>query len=806
MSAANWMRPFTRSLGRRIVGLFLVLLLVVQAVGFVAIGRGIDANARSQLDEQMVLGERVLQRLMTQNTKVLSDGVILLSRDFGFLDAVSSGDAATVGDALDNQAARIEANFAALFDPELNLVASGHSSQRAVLALKGMLQTGPSGRLPSSVLTLVDGRPFQFVVSPLKPPQFNDVVVMGFPLDQGLVNEVEALSGVQLALVTSLPDMTNASTLMSSKSAVNAPVLATLMPGRSETTIDVEGRPIEKVVARTVVLSSETNGELRAVLYRSIDEAVAPYRRLQAFLGLITLIGVIVFTLGSMLMARHLTQPVQVLVAASRRLGDGDFDTPVCDEALTRSDELGELAVAFDGARGNLADATAQIRQLAFWDKLTGLPNRVRFEALLRDASAQHAQVAVLVFNLDRLEKVNQLLGRQQGDRVLRCAAERLQALARRLPELPLGGDECVARLGGDEFALLLPGAGEDRACEVAVQLQQLFESPVALDDSVVDLSAGIGLAVGPAHGDSAEALLAHALLAMSEAKRRMAGMLVYQPSIDAGSAQTLSLLGELRQALRLQELRLYLQPKLGLVDANLVGAEALVRWQHPVRGLVPPVQFIPFAEETGFIHELTLWVVDEAARLWSVHAANGFELRLSVNLSAHDLMKADLLARLVARLDHHGAPPRALCLEITESAIALDPVRALQTLHALKAHGFKLSIDDFGAGYTSLAQLIDLPVDELKIDMLFVRTMDKDADKASMVGSLIRMAHDRHLSVVAEGVENAVILEQLRELGCDEGQGWHIGKPMPGSELQAWAASRWPERVPAAVSHRHVA
>ncbi|MEK8046624.1 bifunctional diguanylate cyclase/phosphodiesterase [Ideonella margarita] len=805
MNAASWMRPFTRSLGRRIVGLFLVLLLVVQAIGFMAIGRSIDANARSQLDEQMVLGERILRRLLLQNTKVLSDGLMLLSRDFGFLDAVKGGDAATVGDALDNQARRIGANFAALLDPALNVVASGHSSQQAVLALKDTLRRGADGQLPTAVLTLVEGRPFQFVVSPLKPPQFNDVVVMGFPLDQELVDGVEALSGAQLALVTSRPNA-GPTMVLTSMSAANAPVLMTLPPGRAEAVLDAEGRVGEPVLARTVVLASEANGELRAVLYRSIDQAVAPYRRLQAFLGLITLIGVVVFTLGSLFMARHLTRPVQVLVAASRRLGDGDFDTPVSPDALRRSDELGELAVAFDGARGNLADATAQIRQLAFWDKLTGLPNRVRFEALLRDAMAQHAQVAVLVLNLDRLEKVNQLLGRQQGDRVLRCAAERLQALARRLPELPLGGDECVARLGGDEFALLLPGAGEDRACEVATQLQQVFEHPVALEDSVVDLSAGIGLAVGPAHGDSAEALLAHALLAMSEAKRRMAGMLVYQPSIDAGSAQTLSLLGELRQALRLQELRLYLQPKLGLVDANLVGAEALVRWQHPVRGLVPPVQFIPFAEETGFIHELTLWVVDEAARLWSVHAANGFELRLSVNLSAHDLMKADLLARLVARLDHHGAPPRALCLEITESAIALDPVRALQTLHALKAHGFKLSIDDFGAGYTSLAQLIDLPVDELKIDMLFVRTMDKDADKASMVGSLIRMAHDRHLSVVAEGVENAVILEQLRELGCDEGQGWHIGKPMPGSELQAWAASRWPERVPAVVSNRHVA
>jgi diguanylate cyclase (GGDEF)-like protein len=781
-------RPFYRSFGGRIAVLFLGLLLVIQLSGFVTIRRSIDANARAALSSQVTVAERLMQRLLAQNTKILSDGVSLLARDYGFITAVKSGDAQTVSSALDNQGARIGATFTALLDPSGALVAVGESNHGDYRLMLAALTRDADGHVPDSQYALVAGKAFQFVVAPLKPPQINDLVVMGFAIDQTLVDSVQNLSGVRMALVTQglarAPEVE-----LSSMGGASAPALAELPAGNNEVTLQPAPGEAELVLARTVVLATTAQGQLRAVLYRSIDEAVAPYRRLQGVLAIITGLGLGLFVLVSLWAARNVSQPVRHLVMAAQRLGQGDFDTPVRPE---RDDELGELALAFDDARIGLAAADKVSRE----DPLTGLPNRASFERTLRAQLDEGRPLALLTLNLDRLGRVNQLLGRSQGDRLLHCAAERIRAVVRCLPELPLASRDLLARLGSDEFALLLPGCHAERASEIAQQILGAFEQPVALEGSAVDLSAGMGIALFPEHADAPEALMARALLAMAEAKRRSAGVLVYQPSIDAGSAQTLSLLGELRQAVRQNELRLYLQPKLQIVDGSLIGAEALVRWQHPDRGLVPPVQFIPFAEETGFIHELTLWVVDEAARIWSAHAALGFELRLSVNLSAHDLMKPDLLARLDVRLRHHGTPPRALCLEITESAIALDPARALQTLHGLKGHGFKLSIDDFGAGYTSLAQLIELPVDELKIDMLFVRTMDQNADKASMVGSLIRMAHDRQLSVVAEGIENAAILSLLAELGCDEGQGYHIGKPMPAPELPAWVAQRWPGRA----------
>jgi len=243
------------------------------------------------------------------------------------------------------------------------------------------------------------------------------------------------------------------------------------------------------------------------------------------------------------------------------------------------------------------------------------------------------------------------------------------------------------------------------------------------------------------------------------------------------------------------QQLRLFLQPKIELASGRLLGAEALVRWQHPTRGLVPPMAFIPFAEQTGFVRQLTQWIFNEAARQWPLLRAVGLQ-RVSVNLSTRDLLDQDLLAKLQAVLQRHGAPAAAFCLEITESAIMDEPQRALAMLNGLSNAGFKLSIDDFGTGYSSLAYLKKLPVDELKIDKSFVLAMASDADDAKIVRSTIELAHNLGLTVVAEGVETADILQQLRGLQCDEAQGYFISRPMPACDMPAFAA-RWAVSAP---------
>jgi EAL domain-containing protein (putative c-di-GMP-specific phosphodiesterase class I) len=361
-----------------------------------------------------------------------------------------------------------------------------------------------------------------------------------------------------------------------------------------------------------------------------------------------------------------------------------------------------------------------------------------------------------------------------------------------------------VGRLGGDEFALLLPGSDEAKAVAVANRIAKAFELPLRLDDQTVDLSAAFGVACWPAHGASSGVLLSRAEIAMHEAKRRTELLMIYETAMDPDSTTTLSLLSELRRAVERDELRLFVQPKFSL-DGRLVGGEALLRWQHPVRGMVPPLAFIPFAEKTGYVRQLTAWVFDDAARQWPLLAAAGLQ-RLSVNLGVHDLMDLGLPARLDATLARRGVPASAFCLEITESAIMVDPARALQTLQLLRERGFKLSIDDFGEGYTSLKYLRQLPIDELKVDGIFVKQMDQVPQDEAVVRSVVELAHNLGFSVVAEGVENAEVWHRLAAMGCDEAQGFFMCRPLPADELPAfgrrWAAGEVARvAAPAAVT-----
>jgi diguanylate cyclase (GGDEF)-like protein len=491
------------------------------------------------------------------------------------------------------------------------------------------------------------------------------------------------------------------------------------------------------------------------------------------------------------LTARRMTTPLGSLVRAAERMGSGDYSQPL--QTVARTDEIGDLSRSFEQMRVSIAGQEAAIRQLAYWDRLTGLPNRAQFRDAVRAAIEANTDihdggrgprpVAVVMLDLDRFKHVNDVLGYAFGDRLLKGVAERL------LRQSVREGD-MVARLSGDEFALLLPDANEQAALAVAERIADVFQLPMTMDDHTVDLAAGFGVACWPAHAADADTLINRAEVAMYSAKSKTGTAQVYDPVIDSSSARSLSLLSELRRALDNDELRLFLQPKISVADGRFTGAEALVRWQHPTRGMVPPMEFIPFAEQTGFVRHLTLWMVEAVAQQWASLSALGLS-SVSVNLSTRDLLDQELPAKIQRILRRHGMPNKAMCLEITESAIMDEPQRALATLNALSGAGFKLSIDDFGTGYSSLAYLKRLPVNELKIDRSFVMAMETDADDAKIVRSTIDLAHNLGLTVVAEGVENMSVLRLLGELNCDEAQGYHMSRPLPAAEMVAFAA-RW--------------
>ncbi|CAN5676932.1 bifunctional diguanylate cyclase/phosphodiesterase [soil metagenome] len=792
---ATWMG---RSIGARIVGVFLGLLLIVQIASFTAISASLGQHARSGLPGQLTVGERVLQSLLQQRAQKLTEGARLLAADYGFRSALLSNDALTIASVLENHGARIGATESALLSTDFSLRAASGRDTRELAPVIQRLAVGASASGAASEIALLAGRPHQVVLVPVKAPVMVGWVLMGFPLDSHLAADMNGLSALNMTLLTrdgATRAWTAALTSLSPELAEGLarqawPPQTADATGMRSVDIDHEefGVRAQWLTPRPQAddaIDSTNGAAVLALVSLSIDEAVRPPRDLQISLLVITLLGFAVFVAGSTLTARRVTTPLRELSAAAERLGGGDYTTPIGGQA--RRDEIGHLAQAFEHMRINVGEKQEQILKLAYWDNLTGLPNRVKFrdavgEAIAQAQAAGHT-VAVLMLDLDRFKHVNDVLGYRFGDMLLKGVAERLAN------QIVRDGD-MVARLGGDEFAVLLHRGDEALAGTVAQRIATAFDEPLKLEEHTVDMGAGIGMACWPAHATDADTLLSHAEVAMYAAKRSTEGPLMYDASIDAASAQTLSLLTELRHAVEHGELRLYLQPKLELDSGVVAGAETLVRWKHPTRGLVPPMEFIPFAEQTGFIRTLTMWVFEEAARHWLMLYAEGMPMRLSVNLSTRDLLDRELPAKFDALLVKHRVPAEAFCLEITESAIMDDPQRALATLDKLSGLGFKLSIDDFGTGYSSLAYLKRLPVDELKIDKSFVMSMEKDLEDAKIVRSTIDLAHNLGLNVVAEGVENAKVWDLLRELDCDEAQGYHMGKPMPADEFRNWSVS----------------
>lgn len=765
-----------RSLITRLVGLSLLLLLFVQLAGFFVVRDSIARNARMQIAHEFDTAEKVWLRLLEQNAEKLRQSAALLAADYGFRSAVSSDDLETISSALENHGQRIGAAMTALLDTQLRVRAvsaddagQGLTDRLARLA-PSLAETAGAGQ--GGRIVVYEGRPYQLVMVPMRAPLLVGWVLMGFPVGAPLAQEMQRLLDIWLVLQVRQAD-----------GGLAAPV-STLSAGALEQLQRMQGMVSEleaggdTLLVRSIELNA-AGGEARVLLLRSVADVVAPYRQLQLLLAGITAGGLLLFAVGSGLMARQLATPLRSLLAATQRLSRGDYSVPLEDTG--RQDEIGKLAQSFDRMRVDIAEQQAQIRHLAYWDRLTGLPNRENFRESVQQAMARSAEgreLAVITLDLDRFKHVNDVLGYAFGDQLLKTVADKLSAV------LGEASGE-LARLGGNEFALLLAPATPQQATELAARVAQSLEQPLAIAEQTVDLSAGIGIACWPADAPDVDTLLSRSEIAMYVAKRKLEGPLRYDPVFDSASTQTLSLLTELRRAVDQGELRLYLQPKVTLADGVTHAAEALVRWEHPQRGLVPPMQFIPFAEQTGYIRQLTLWIFEEAARLLATPAAAG--LRISVNLSTRDLLDLELSTRLAQLLQRHGVQATAFCLEITESAIMDDPQRAEAMLNRLSDQGYKLSIDDFGTGYSSLAYLKRLPVDELKIDKSFVMGMETDADDATIVRSTIDLAHNLGLSVVAEGVENAAILERLRALGCDEVQGYHISRPMPAPAFMEW-------------------
>ncbi|HUL63445.1 MAG TPA: EAL domain-containing protein [Burkholderiaceae bacterium] len=783
----------SRRLQTHLVLVFVGLFVLIQAVAFVATDYGRSRVARSHISQELDSGEIIFQRLLAQDREQLEGSAILLAKDFGFREslarAIATNDVNTIVSVLGNHRDRIHASVMQLVSLDGHIVAEsnvkGHRAMGEAFRFPRLLELADSADKATATVVMADRLAYQLVVVPVRAPDLVAWVAMGFLLDDKARDLRDAINlevsfvdqsapGTWRLLASSLRGTGREAVLdalreqeglgESLAAKNNARLAVTLPDGQYE--------------SRMLALEDDGGASVVAVLHRSLDAALRPFAIMGQIFFAIALAGLALFIAGSVMVSRAIANPVHELAALAKRIEDGDYAaTAKVDSVL----EIEVLARSIDRMRKAVSEREERILRLAYHDALTGLANRPRLldrlDQLIALAQRSQQPVSVLLLDLDRFKYVNDALGHQQGDVVLQEVAHRLTGLLR--------DSDTVGRLGGDEFAILLPAASSSDAQSAAARVAAALDRPMEIDGQNVDVGASIGIASYPEHGADAATLLREADVAMYAAKRSHAGMMVFSESHSSEQQKQLSLLSDVRKAIAHDEFVLYYQPKVEISSGRVVGVEGLVRWQDPRRGLIPPGEFIPFLEQSGHIRSLTWWALRAGVRQAARWGAKG--LVVSINISARDLHHPDLPRYLQDLLQEHSVAAERLCLELTESAFVDDPGTAFATVERLHDLGVKLSIDDYGTGYSSLAYIQRLPMHELKIDRSFVGRMLHSRDNQTIVRSTIELGHNLGLMVTAEGIEDAEAVAVLARMGCDTGQGFHIARPLAVADFEAW-------------------
>ena len=768
------------SFRRRLIVLLAAALGVVQALTLAAVLLATHRNVSHELATTLRVAEGVFERLYEARFRQLLGSVQVLAADFGFKQAVASADVATIESVLENHGSRAGADLALVVALDGHTVATtgGRDALARKPAWRAMLEQ--LRRDDFAIATLhVDRAAYQLVAVPIAAPDKIGWLLMGFAVNDKLAVEMKRLTGLEVSfvghgsptrmLVSTLSGVTRDELL----AKLHAHALS-VPPATND--LDLIG---EDYLTRVLKLDDTSDG-VEVILQQSLTAALEPYHRLALQLAGLSALVLALALVAGVYLARSITAPLQQLVAAAARIGEGDYATAV---RVDSKDEIGQLAATLNGMQCEIAEREQRIVHQAHHDDLTGLPNRWlandRLTSAIHRAQRSGCPFSVALLDIARFKQINDTLGHHVGDVVLQETARRIVARARRA--------DTVARLGGDDFLLLLEGTDASQARAVLSVLRNSLIAPIELEGMNVTLDFRAGVASYPQHGSDASALMRRAEIAMYDAKESHEWLVAYRAGRDDGHLRQLSIVGTLPAALQRDELSLHYQAKADMSSGTIAQAEALVRWIHPQFGFLPPDEFIPAIEQSGNISMLTAWIIDRAARQCRDWLSRGLDIKVSVNLSALDLLNEQLPALLERALRDYGISPRQLGLEVTESAVMRDPVTALAVLAQLREAGFGLSIDDFGTGYSSLAQLKRMPVDELKIDKSFVMHLSASSEDAVIVKSTIDLAHTLGLKVVAEGVETVDGWHVLRRLGCDTAQGYLISKPLAPVEFERW-------------------
>lgn len=753
--------------------LFALCLLVVAIVGQLVIWK----NARESVRAELIASSSVYDRIWALRAQSLGDSASVLARDFGFRSAIASGDRPTIESALANLSAR--ANVPQTFFVDAMGNVTGHGVPELRQAVATVPNTLASGRRDAVIATKKGV--FRLIVTPVLAPTEIGVVIFALPLDGAEMNALERLSAIPLT-ATMLRrgaggHWRGVAGLVPDDAALDA-FVGRGIAGEHEpgalTLPDGNASALAKPLAGP-------DGKAEAVLLLSYPwkEAMAGYRTMQIGIALAGVMGLILVLLGSRRLANGIARPIAALDAAARALEEGNRT----ELAVQSDDEVGRLAHSFNLMSAGIVEREHRITHLAFHDSLTGLPNRTYFrqqlEAALARASKRGENVAILCLDLDGFKGVNDTLGHPTGDVLLRRVGDLLTGLA---------GDGVVARLGGDEFAIILDArADADRPRALAQAIIDQLHHPLKVDGHQIATGASIGIAVGPGDGADADTLLKNADLALYLGKQDGRGVFrFFEAGLDAAARKRRQLELDLREALHDGQFRLNFQPIFDLKEDRIGGFEALLRWEHPIRGNVPPIDFITVAESTGLIIAIGDWVMQEACRqatAWPDH------VRVAVNVSPLQFRNSGFQNVIFQALSRSGLAPNRLEVEITESVFLEGETSVVNLLHQLRAMGVRVALDDFGTGYSSLSYLRSFPFDKIKIDKSFVNSVAHDEGSAAIVRAIIDLAKALHMETTAEGVEDGEQLAQLRGQGCSSIQGFLFSRPIEAADVNAMIA-----------------
>jgi diguanylate cyclase (GGDEF)-like protein len=744
----------------------------------------------------VLVGGTVVSDFLEIRAEQLQVSVDVLAADFGLKEAVATEDADTIRSALSNHRRRVGADFALLHNLDGLDIASSSSTPVGDLAdVQRLIRNSRDQSIVQSTIRLED-RVYHTFTVPIRAPVTIAWAVLGFRIDKELAERMHGLTGLDVSFVSTsnVRDQVIATTgdtdtvvkTAATLARVGAPLDSIYMvdeAGRANLTLRTLFGPDDSDV---LIVLQRSMQEAMAPYSEAVQEAMAPYSEAGRKLLLLTIILMILVITATVLFSGYIAKPLRLLTVAAKRISSGQYGMQV---NVSTNDEFGELASSFNAMRTAISDRENRISHQALHDPVSDLPNR---SSVLRDLDGTIEEVkddgfkiAVLSIKLLRMSEIASTLGHAASDQIIALAANHLS--------VNLGPGEILGHVQTAEFILVLPDSDTDDALACADRIEGILGSGVTLNRVNIALQTEIGVSCFPEHGNIATDLIRYASIARSEAGLNKVRITIYQKGREDHYLRQLQIFNSLRPALQNDDIYLHFQPKISLPDGIVSGAEALVRWEHPDLGPLSPEEFIPAAEQSGMIVHLTRFVLANALKQCRKWQEAGHTLGVSINLSARDLHDEYLPYYILQLLNEHDITPNRLTLEVTENMVMDDIHHALSVLECLRDIGVRISMDDFGTGHSSLAQIKNMPLHELKIDKSFIMTMMSDEQNKAIVRTTIELAHSMKLSVVAEGIEDEHTLRQLSDLDCEQAQGFFLSKPISSDDFVHWLENRKP-------------